>query len=167
MLDLSNLSPSPGARKKRKRVGRGPSSGHGKTSGRGANGQKSRSGYSRRFGFEGGQTPLNRRLPKRGFHHSDRHEMAAVNLDVLNEHFEDGAEVTSQLLAEQNLVKDLPGGVKILGRGEITKKLTLKVNGISESARQKVEAAGGSVELSEAPVARAVKNRSKGKKTEQ
>jgi len=166
MLDLSNLSPSPGARKKRKRVGRGPSSGHGKTSGRGHNGQKSRSGYSRRFGFEGGQTPINRRLPKRGFNHSDRHAMAAVNLDVLNEHFEDGAEVTNESIVEKKLAKELAGGVKVLGRGEITKKLSLKVSGISESARQKIEAAGGSVELNEAPVARAVKNRVKGKKAE-
>jgi large subunit ribosomal protein L15 len=166
MLDLSTLSPSPGSRRKRKRVGRGPSSGHGKTSGRGHNGQKSRSGYSRRFGFEGGQTPVNRRLPKRGFTHMERHLFAEVNLDVLNDNFNDGDEVTTEALVQKAIVKDYKGGVKVLGRGEITKKLSLKVNAISQSAKDKIEGAGGSVSILEVPVARAVKNRTQGKKAE-
>jgi len=166
MLDLSTLSPSPGSRKKRKRVGRGPSSGHGKTSGRGHGGQKSRSGYSRRFGFEGGQTPLNRRLPKRGFTHMDRFKFAEVNIDVLNDRFNDGDEVTTEALVAKGIVKDYRGGVKVLGRGEITKKLTLKIDAITQGAKDKIEGAGGSVELVEIPVARAVKNRTKGKKAE-
>jgi len=163
MMDLSNLSPTPGATKKRKRVGRGPSSGHGKTSGRGHGGQKSRSGYSRRFGFEGGQLPLNRRLPIRGFNHSGRHPLTEINLDVLCEHFEDGAEVTLESLLKVHAIKKGSTGVKILGRGDATKKLAVKVNAISGSGREKIEAAGGSVELIAAPVARAVKNRKKGK----
>ena len=163
MMDLSNLSPTPGATKKRKRIGRGPSSGHGKTSGRGHGGQKSRSGYSRRFGFEGGQLPLNRRIPIRGFNHSDRHPLTEINIDVLCEHVEEGAEVTLESLLKAHAIKKSSTGVKVLGRGEATKKLTLKVNAISASAQAKVEAAGGSVELIAPPVARAVKNRKKGK----
>lgn len=164
-MDLSTLSPAPGSQKKRKRVGRGPSSGMGKTSGRGHKGQKSRSGYSRRAGFEGGQLPLARRFPKRGFNQEDRHAMAEVNLDVLDKHFDDGAEVTVENLVEQRIVKQLKGGVKVLGRGEVAKKFSLKVNAISAAARAKVEGAGGSVEIIEVPVARAVKNRSKSKES--
>lgn len=163
MMDLSNLSPAPGSTKKRKRIGRGPGSGHGKTSGRGHGGQKSRSGYSRRFGFEGGQMPLNRRLPKRGFNQMERHPNAEINVDILNENFEDGAEITLEAMIAKHVIKKTSGGVKVLGRGELTKKLTLKVNAISASAQAKVEAAGGSVEFIEVPVARAVKNRKKGK----
>jgi large subunit ribosomal protein L15 len=163
MMDLSNLSPTPGSTKKRKRIGRGPSSGHGKTSGRGHGGQKSRSGYSRRFGFEGGQMPLNRRLPKRGFNHTIRHELTQVNLDVVCDNFEDGAEVTLETLIAKHAIKKTSTGVKVLGRGEITKKFTFKVDAISESAKTKIESAGGSVELIVAPVARAVKNRQKNK----
>lgn len=163
MMDLSNLSPAPGSTSKRKRIGRGPGSGHGKTSGRGHKGQKSRSGYSRRFGFEGGQMPLNRRLPKRGFNQTERHPNAEINVDVLNDNFEDGAEITLATLIAKHVIKKTSGGVKVLGRGELTKKLTLKVNAISGSAREKVESAGGSIEFIEAPVARAVKNRQKGK----
>lgn len=162
MMDLSNLSPTPGSTKKRKRIGRGPGSGHGKTSGKGHKGQKARSGYSRRFGFEGGQMPLNRRLPKRGFNHMDRHEMTEVNLDVIAEHFEDGAEINLDSLLKNHVIKKTSTGVKVLGRGELTKKLIVKVNTISASAKTKIEAAGGSVELIEVPVARAVKNRKKG-----
>lgn len=154
-MDLSTLSP--GARKKRKRVGRGPGSGTGKTSGRGHKGQKSRSGYSRRFGFEGGQMPLLRRLPKRGFNHSERHPIAEINLDILDAAIDGDAELTTEDLVKRKLAKPLSGGVKILGRGEITKKLTLKVNAISAGARAKVEAAGGTVELIEAPASRAIK----------
>ncbi len=163
MLELNNLSPAPGSRKKRKRIGRGPSSGHGKTSGKGHKGQKARSGYSRRLGFEGGQTPFMRRIPKRGFHHESRHEYAEVNLDILERHFEDGAEITAEALVGKHLVHLKRGGVKILGRGEITKKFALKVSAISASARQKVEAAGGSIELHEVPQSRAVTLRKKGK----
>ncbi len=163
MMNLSNLSPPPGSTKKRKRIGRGPSSGHGKTSGRGHKGQKSRSGYSRRFGFEGGQMPLNRRLPKRGFNHSDRHPLTEVNVDVLAEHFDDGAEITLAVLLEKHVIKKSSTGVKVLGRGEITKKLTFMVDAVSGSAQSKIEAAGGRVELISAPEARAVKNRVKGK----
>jgi len=158
-MDLSTLSPAPGSKKKRKRVGRGPGSGSGKTSGRGHNGQKSRSGYSRRFGFEGGQMPLNRRLPKRGFTQVPRHPVSEVNLDVLEAAFHDGDEISIDTLVEKHLAKHLKGGVKILGRGELTKKLTFKINAISGSARTKVESAGGSIEIIEPPVARAVKNR--------
>lgn len=164
-MDLSTLSPAPGSRKNRKRIGRGPGSGTGKTSGRGHKGQKSRSGYSRRFGFEGGQMPLNRRLPKRGFHHEERHRPAEVNLDILDAAFEDGAEVTIEVLQKCRLVKIVQGGVKVLGRGEVTKKLALKVNAISASARTKIEAAGGSVDLIDPPIARAVKYRGRGAAT--
>lgn len=158
-MDLSTLSPGP--RKKRKRVGRGPGSGTGKTSGRGHKGQKSRSGYSRRFGFEGGQMPLMRRLPKRGFNHAGRHPMAEVNVDILEAAFDSGAEVSSEELVKRGLAKPLTGGVKVLGRGEIGKTLTLKVNAISAAARAKIESAGGTVEIVEAPIARAVKLRAK------
>ena len=158
-MDLSTLSPAPGSKKKRKRVGRGPGSGTGKTSGKGHKGQKARSGYSRRYGFEGGQMPLNRRLPKRGFTQTARHKLAEVNLDILDAAFDDGAEVTAEAIFDKRVANEEPGGVKILGRGELKKKLTLKVTAISAPARQKVEAAGGSVELVSAPEARAVKNR--------
>ena len=161
-MDLSTLSPAAGARKKRKRVGRGPASGTGKTSGRGHKGQKSRSGYSRRAGFEGGQMPLHRRLPKRGFRHSSRHPQAGINVDVLDRAFSDGDEVTAATVFERNLAKSVKGGIKILGRGELTKKLTVKTEGISASAREKIEGAGGTVELVEVPVARAIANRTKG-----
>jgi large subunit ribosomal protein L15 len=163
MLELHNLSPAPGSRKKRKRIGRGPSSGHGKTSGKGHKGQKARSGYSRRLGFEGGQTPLTRRIPKRGFHHQSRYAYAEVNLDILDRHFEDGAEVTAEVLVRKHLIHPKRGGVKVLGRGDITKKLTLKVSAISASAREKIEKAGGSVELHEVAQSRAVTKRTKGK----
>ena len=161
-MDLSTLSPAAGARKKRKRVGRGPASGTGKTSGRGHKGQKSRSGYSRRAGFEGGQMPLHRRLPKRGFRHKSRHPQAEINVDVLDRAFSDGDEVTAAAVFERNLAKSVKGGIKILGRGELTKKLTVKTDGISASAREKIEGAGGTVELVEVPVARAIANRTKG-----
>lgn len=147
MIELHNLKAAPGARKKRKRVGRGPASGTGKTAGKGHKGAQSRTGYARRFGFEGGQNPLHRRLPKRGFHHEKRWPMAIINLDTLNEAFEDGAEVTSLALVERGLAQDFTGGVKVLARGEVSKKLTLRVQAISAGARAKVEAAGGAVEI--------------------
>lgn len=160
-MDLSTLSP--GKRKQRKRVGRGPGSGTGKTSGRGHKGQKSRSGYSRRYGFEGGQMPLNRRLPKRGFSQQDRHPTAVINIDILDNTFEDGAEVTAEILVQKHLIKSEKGGIKVLGRGDLTKKLTIKANAISASARQKIEKAGGVIEIIPSPQPRATRNRTKGK----
>ncbi len=166
MLELNNLRPAPGSKRRRKRVGRGPSSGNGKTSGRGHKGQKARSGYSQRMGFEGGQMPLLRRMPKRGFHHEQQYPLVEVNLDVLERHFESGADVTAEALVAKHLVKGVKGGVKVLGRGEITKKLTLKVAAISGSARSKIEAAGGSVELHQPAPSRAVVRRGQGKSKE-
>jgi len=146
-MDLSTLKSAAGARKERKRVGRGPGSGSGKTSGRGHKGQKSRAGYSRQRGFEGGQMPLYRRLPKRGFNHRDRFPYAIVNVDVLDQHFENGADVTPEALIELGFAKACRGGIKVLGRGELSKKLTVKANAISPGARAKIEAAGGTAEL--------------------
>ncbi len=166
MLELNNLRPSPGSKKRRKRIGRGPSSGSGKTSGRGHKGQAARSGYSQRMGFEGGQMPLLRRLPKRGFHHEQQYPLVEINLDVLDRHFESGAEVTAEALVAKHLIKGVKGGVKVLGRGELTKKFTLKVAAISAGARSKVEAAGGSVELHQPAPARAVTRRGQGKSKE-
>jgi len=145
-MKLSELSPNIGSKHKKKRVGRGPGSGHGGTSGRGTKGQKSRSGGGVRLGFEGGQMPLIRRLPKRGFTRIFKKEYNIVNLKSLEEKFNDNEEVTPSALKEKRLIKkDLP--VKILGSGEITKKLNVKVNGLSKSAREKILRAGGSVEI--------------------
>ena len=146
-MDLSTLHRGSGARQQRKRVGRGPGSGTGKTAGRGHKGQKSRSGYSRKPGFEGGQMPLNRRLPKRGFHHEARHLYAVVNLDALARAFADGAEVTPEAVVAAGLVDAAEGGVKILGRGVLSKRLSVTANAISRSARTKIEAAGGTVQV--------------------
>ncbi len=162
-MDLSKLTQAPGAKKKRKRVGRGPGSGNGKTAGRGHKGQKARSGFSRPQGFEGGQMPINRRLPKRGFFHEDRFAMAVVNVASLEKAFEAGAEITPASLTEAGLVRPCKGGVKVLGDGELTKKLTVKVNAVSASARQKIEAAGGTVELFEVPESRAKTRRGNGR----
>ncbi len=154
-MELHDLKSNPGARKKRKRVGRGPGSGQGKTAGKGHKGAKARAGYSRRLGFEGGQTPLHRRLPKRGFNHQNRSPFAIINLDVLEAAFESGAEITTESLITAGLAKSAKGGVKVLGRGEVTKKLNIKVQAISPAAHEKIVAAGGSVELIDtvAPVA--------------
>lgn len=159
-MELSNLSNAPGARKNRKRVGRGPGSGNGKTAGRGHKGQKSRAGVSRRSTFEGGQTPVNRRLPKRGFHHASRFPSSIVNLDNLDKAFDAGDEVTLETLVSAGLADPAKGGIKILGRGEISKKLTVKASAISAGARAKIEAAGGTVEI-----VPAVKNGAKAPKT--
>jgi large subunit ribosomal protein L15 len=156
-MELSNLTNAPGARKNRKRVGRGPGSGNGKTAGRGHKGQKSRAGASRRATFEGGQTPVNRRLPKRGFQHEARFPSSIVNLDNLERLFESGAEVNLESLIGIGLADPAKGGIKILGRGEITKKFTVKANAISAGARAKIEAAGGTVELIQAVKKRASK----------
>jgi len=156
-MDLSTLRYMPGARKTRKRIGRGPGSGTGKTAGRGHKGQKARSGYSMRRGFEGGQMPLLRRIPKRGFHHRKRYPFATVNLDVLDRAFEANALVTPEVLLAARLVEVAKGGVKVLGRGELSKKLTVRVNEVTPTARAKIEAAGGTVEIIDIPAAPASK----------
>ena len=145
MLTLSNLSPHPGARKNKKRVGRGPGSGHGKTSTRGHKGYKARSGSGIKPGFEGGQMPLQRRLPKRGFNNIFRKQYAIVNLRDL-ERFEAGTRIDRQALVEAGMVAKKYPFVKILGEGEIKTALTVAVDKISKSARQKIEAAGGTIE---------------------
>lgn len=146
-MELHSLQNAPGARKGRKRVGRGQGSGTGKTSGRGHKGQKSRSGYSSKPGFEGGQMPLHRRLPKRGFYHENRHELAEINLDVLEHRFEDGAVITVDVLRDAGIVKVRRGGVKLLGRGELTKRFQISVQAASAGARAKIAQAGGSLEI--------------------
>ncbi|WP_326717176.1 50S ribosomal protein L15 [Vagococcus jeotgali] len=145
-MKLHELHPAEGSRQVRNRVGRGSSSGNGKTSGRGTKGQNSRSGGGVRLGFEGGQTPLFRRLPKRGFTNINRKEYAIVNIDELNR-FEDGTEVTPTTLIEASIVKDEKSGIKVLGNGELNKKLTVKAAKFSASAQSAIEAAGGSVEV--------------------
>ena len=142
-MKLNELMPSEGSRTNRKRIGRGTSSGTGKTAGRGQKGQKARGKV--RLGFEGGQMPLYRRIPKRGFTNINRKEFAIVNLDALNV-FDEGAEVTPESLLKAGIISKQLSGVKVLGNGEITKKLTVKVNKFSESAVKAIEAAGGSVE---------------------
>ena len=145
-MRLHDLRPNPGTTKNRKRLGRGTASGQGKTGGRGQDGQKSRSGGGVRPGFEGGQMPLYRRLPKRGFTNIFATRYAEVNVEVLNK-FEDGAEVTPELLRQNGIIKKELDGVKVLGNGELTKKLTVKANKFSKSATEKIEAAGGKVEV--------------------
>ncbi len=145
-MKLNELQPAPGSRTERKRVGRGTGSGTGKTSGRGHKGQNARSGGGVRPGFEGGQNPIYRRLPKRGFTNPTRKEYAVVNLDTLNR-FAEGTEVTPELLVEQGVVKDLKSGVKILGNGELSAKLTIKAHKFSETAAEKIRAAGGATEV--------------------
>lgn len=145
-MKLHELQYEEGARKAKKRVGRGPASGTGKTSGRGHKGQNSRSGGGVRPGFEGGQTPLFRRIPKRGFTNIFRKEFAIVNIDALNV-FEDGTTVTPELLVEKRIVRKIQDGVKVLGNGELTKKLTVKANKFSKSAEETIVSAGGSIEV--------------------
>lgn len=144
-MNLHSLTNTPGARKTRNRVGRGMSSGNGKTSGRGHKGQKARKGATRRPAFEGGQMPLIRRIPKRGFHNPNRKVFLPVNVCQL-ERFEDGTEVTAALLREVGLAKGNADGIKILGRGDVSKKLTVKASAFSASARAKIEGAGGTCE---------------------
>jgi large subunit ribosomal protein L15 len=141
-MELSNLKPKKGARHAKKRVGRGPGSGHGKTAARGEKGQKSRSGFSRMRGFEGGQMPLHRRLPKRGFTNIFKKEHAVVNLSDL-ERFDNGATIDETALRQAGLVKGRNDGIKILGNGKLSKKLTVVAAKFSESARKQIEAAGG------------------------
>ncbi len=142
-MDLNNLKPKKGSKHAKKRVGRGPGSGHGKTSGRGEKGQKSRSGYTSKLGFEGGQMPLQRRLPKRGFTNIFKKNRAVVNVSEL-ERFDNGATVDEAALRKAGLVKGQNDGIKILGDGKLTKKLTVHATKFSESARKQIEAAGGS-----------------------
>lgn len=145
-MDLSNLQPAEGSRQSDNfRRGRGHGSGNGKTAGKGHKGQKARSGAPRP-GFEGGQMPLYRRIPKRGFKNRNSKEIVGINVSVL-ERFEDGAEVTIATLLESGAITNPKDGVKILGNGEITKKLTVKVDAFSESAKAKIEAAGGTAEV--------------------
>ncbi|MGX7418944.1 50S ribosomal protein L15 [Carnobacterium gallinarum] len=145
-MKLHELKPAEGSRKVRNRVGRGTSSGNGKTSGRGQKGQNSRSGGGVRLGFEGGQTPLFRRLPKRGFTNINRKEFAIVNLDTLNR-FENGTEVTPALLVESGIIKNEKSGIKVLGNGVVERKLTVKASKFSEAAEKAIVAAGGSIEV--------------------
>lgn len=145
MVTLSTLRPAPGSRKPIKRVGRGPGSGHGKTSSRGQKGLKSRSGASMVPGFEGGQMPLQRRLPKRGFKNIFKVYYQVVNVADL-ENFDAGTVVTPELLKSQGKIKSLRRPVKILGNGELSKSLTIRANQFSQSAKQKIVAAGGSAE---------------------
>ena len=143
---LNQLKPVDGARHSKKRLGRGIGSGLGKTAGKGTKGQNSRSGGGVRPGFEGGQLPLFQRLPKRGFKNHFRVEYAVVNVEQLNV-FEDGAVVDAKTLVEKGFFKDTKDGLKVLGNGELTKKLTVKANKFSESAKKAIDAKGGSVEV--------------------
>ena len=146
-MELSNLRPAEGSKHSDNfRRGRGHGSGNGKTAGKGHKGQKARSGAPRP-GFEGGQMSLYRRIPKRGFTCPSSKEIVAINLGVLNDRFEDGAVVDIDALIETGIVKNPKDGVKILGNGEITKKLTVKANAFSASAKEKIEAVGGSAEV--------------------
>jgi large subunit ribosomal protein L15 len=145
-MDLSNLKPPKGAKHAKKRIGRGQGSGNGKTAGRGHKGAKSRSGFKFKRGFEGGQMPLHRRVPKRGFHNPFRIEYEIVNLDTLATRFEAGTVVTPDLLRERGLVARGSRPVKILGRGEVDKALTIRVHKFSGKAAEKIAAAGGTAE---------------------
>ena len=145
-MDLSNLKPPKGATHAKKRVGRGQGSGNGKTAGRGHKGAQSRSGYSYKRGFEGGQMPLHRRVPKRGFHNPFRVEYDVVNLDTLSGRFEAGAVVTPESLRDAGLVSGGDRPVKVLGRGEMDKALTVRVHKFSGKAAEKIAAAGGQAE---------------------
>jgi large subunit ribosomal protein L15 len=145
-MKLHELKPAEGSRKDRKRLGRGIGSGQGKTAGKGHKGQNARSGGGVRLGFEGGQTPLYRRLPKRGFTNFSRKEYAVVNLDALNR-FAEGTEVTPELLIESGVVSNEKAGIKILAKGNVEKKLTVKAHKFSSAAKEAIEAAGGTTEV--------------------
>jgi large subunit ribosomal protein L15 len=145
-MKIHELQPAPGSRQTRKRVGRGVGSGMGKTATRGHKGQNARSGGGVRPGFEGGQNPLYRRLPKRGFNNPFRKEYAIVNLEQLNA-FAEGTEVTPELLIESGIIKNPLAGIKVLGDGELTVKLTVKANKFSKSAAEKINTAGGTAEV--------------------
>lgn len=145
-MKLHELKPAEGSKKSPKRIGRGTASGWGKTAGRGQDGQNSRSGGGTRPGFEGGQMPLYRRLPKRGFTNIFAKQYSCINVDRLNV-FEDGTEVTQELLVEKRIIRKIHDGVKILGNGNLEKNLTVKVSKLSKAAAEKITAAGGKVEV--------------------
>ena len=146
-MKLSELKPAPGAKHSKKRLGRGSGSGLGKTSGKGHKGQKARSGGGKGPYFEGGQTPLQRRMPKRGFTNIFKKEYVVLNVETLEAKFETGATVDTQALVLSGLVSNPRDGVRILGRGDITKALNVKAKGFSETAKEKIIAAGGSIEV--------------------
>jgi len=143
MLRLEDLRPTPGSKRERKRVGRGDGSGHGTYCGRGGKGQTARAGYKMPPGFEGGQTPLWKRVPKRGFKNPHRREFAYVNLDVLAEKYEDGARITPEDMIKKGIIKEIKDGVKVLGRGECRKRLIIEAHRFSKKALRKIEEAGG------------------------
>ena len=145
-MKLHELSPAPGSVRDVKRIGRGHGSGNGKTAGKGHKGQKARAGRGIRAGFEGGQMPLHRRIPKRGFNNIFATPYVAINVAALNR-FEDGAVVNTEALLNAGIINKAPNGVKILGNGKIEKKLTVQVAAFSESAKAKIEAAGGKAEV--------------------
>ncbi|MBQ4482150.1 MAG: 50S ribosomal protein L15 [Lachnospiraceae bacterium] len=145
-MELHEIHPAKGSKSARYRKGRGHASGNGKTAGYGHKGQKARSGAPR-IGFEGGQMPLYRRLPKRGFKNFNHKEFVTLNVSQLEQYYESGDTVVSEDLIERRIIKDTKDGLKILGNGEITKKLTVKANAFSEAAKQKIEAAGGKAEV--------------------
>jgi len=146
-MDLSNLKPAKGAKRQPKRVGRGEGSGSGVTAGRGNKGAQSRSGWKAKRGFEGGQMPLHRRMPKRGFHNLFRKDYTVVNLDVLEDRFDSGTVITLELLRKDGLVSKSRQPVKVLGRGELSKSLTVQAHKFSVKAAEKITAAGGTVEV--------------------
>lgn len=145
-MKLHQLSPADGSKKDVKRIGRGHGSGNGKTAGKGHKGQKARAGHGMRPGFEGGQMPLQRRIPKRGFNNIFAKNVVAINVGVLNK-FEDGAVVDAQALADKGIVKNSFDAIKLLSNGNVDKKLTVKLNAFSEAAKAKIEAAGGKAEV--------------------
>jgi large subunit ribosomal protein L15 len=146
-MKLSTLKPAPGSRQSVKRLGRGVGSGLGKTSGKGHKGQKARSGGGKGPYFEGGQTPLQRRMPKRGFTNIFKKDYVVVNIHQLEDRFEAGALVTPETLVESGLVKNVRDGIRILGKGDITKALNVKAQGFSKTAEEKITAAGGTIEV--------------------
>jgi large subunit ribosomal protein L15 len=146
-MDLSNLKPAEGSKATKKRVGRGHGSGTGAQAGRGHKGAKSRSGFKFKRGFEGGQMPLHRRIPKRGFHNEFRTEYAVVNLDTLADRFDAGTVITPELLREQGLIRSKGQKIKVLARGDISKKLTVRAHKFSGKAAEKIAAAGGATEV--------------------
>ena len=145
-MKLNQLTATPGATKERKRIGRGYGAGTGKPAGKGHKGQKARAGHGQRPGFEGGQMPMQRRLPKRGFNNIFAKEIVSINVGSLNK-FEDGASVDAAALVEAGIIKKTCDGVKILSNGELKKKLTVKANAFSQAAKEKIEAAGGKAEV--------------------
>ena len=146
-MKLHELSPAAGSKKEVKRIGRGPASGQGKTAGKGHKGQKARAGRGMQIGFEGGQMPLQRRLPKRGFVNIFAKNIVTVNVGTLNAKFDDGAVIDVEALKAAGIIKNGFDGVKILSSGELTKKFTVKANAYSNAAKEKIEAAGGKAEV--------------------